>query len=92
MAHSNTESIPIYSITTILILLAPALFAASIYMVLGRLIVALDAEDLSPIRKKWMTKIFVIGDVIAFLSQAAGMLLCVLLSPSTRMLRVRNMY
>ncbi|KAM0123729.1 hypothetical protein ACHAQE_002703 [Botrytis cinerea] len=72
MAHSNTESIPIYSITTILILLAPALFAASIYMVLGRLIVALDAEDLSPIRKKWMTKIFVIGDVIAFLSQAAG--------------------
>ncbi|KAM0305859.1 hypothetical protein ACHAO8_011108 [Botrytis cinerea] len=72
MAHSNTESIPIYSITTILILLAPALFAASIYMVLGRLIVALDVEDLSPIRKKWMTKIFVIGDVIAFLSQAAG--------------------
>ncbi|KAF5868707.1 putative rta1 like protein [Botrytis fragariae] len=72
MAHSNKESIPIYSITTILILLAPALFAASIYMVLGRLIVALDAEDLSPIRKKWMTKVFVIGDVIAFLSQAAG--------------------
>ncbi|KAF7922879.1 uncharacterized protein EAE97_011043 [Botrytis byssoidea] len=72
MAHSNKESIPIYSITTILILLAPALFAASIYMVLGRLVVALDAEDLSPIRKKWMTKVFVIGDVIAFLSQAAG--------------------
>ncbi|TGO55644.1 hypothetical protein BOTNAR_0240g00010 [Botryotinia narcissicola] len=72
MAHSNKESILIYSITTILILLAPALFAASIYMVLGRLIVALDAEDLSPIRKKWMTKGFVIGDVIAFLSQAAG--------------------
>ncbi|KAF7945146.1 hypothetical protein EAE96_009925 [Botrytis aclada] len=72
MAHSNKKSVPIYSITTILILLAPALFAASIYMVLGRLVVALDAEDLSPIRKKWMTKVFVIGDVIAFLSQAAG--------------------
>ncbi|TGO86085.1 hypothetical protein BPOR_0337g00100 [Botrytis porri] len=72
MAHSNKQSIPIYSITTILILLAPALFAASIYMILGRLVVALDAEDMSPIRKKWMTKIFVIGDVIAFLSQAAG--------------------
>ncbi|TEY43682.1 hypothetical protein BOTCAL_0363g00030 [Botryotinia calthae] len=72
MAHSNKESIPIYSIITILILLAPALFAASIYMVLGRLIVALDAENLSPIRKRWITKVFVIGDVIAFLSQAAG--------------------
>ncbi|KAF7907882.1 hypothetical protein BELL_1538g00020 [Botrytis elliptica] len=72
MAHSNQQSIPIYSITTILILLAPALFAASIYMVLGRLVVALDAEDMSPIRKKWMTKVFVTGDVIAFLSQAAG--------------------
>lgn len=42
-------------------------------MVLGRLIVALDAESLSPIPKKWMTKVFVLGDVIAFLGQAAGM-------------------
>ncbi|EHK99928.1 putative protein RTM1 [Glarea lozoyensis 74030] len=72
MAHSDTESIPIYSIQTILILLAPALFAASIYMVLGRLIVSLGAEHLSPIRIKWLTKIFVIGDVVAFLGQAAG--------------------
>ncbi|KAM3084448.1 hypothetical protein ACMFMG_001448 [Clarireedia jacksonii] len=72
IAHSNKSSIPIYSIQTILILLGPALFAASIYMVLGRLIVALEAENLSPIPKKWMTKIFVTGDVIAFLGQAAG--------------------
>ncbi|PQE05519.1 RTA1 like protein [Rutstroemia sp. NJR-2017a BBW] len=72
VAHSNKKSIPVYSIQTILILLGPALFAASIYMILGRLVVALDAESMSPIPKKWMTKIFVTGDVIAFLSQAAG--------------------
>jgi hypothetical protein len=47
-------------------------------MILGRLIVALNAESMSPIPKKWMTKIFVTGDVIAFLSQAAGMLISVL--------------
>lgn len=71
-AHPNTKSVPIYSIQTILILLAPARFAASIYIVLGRLIVALGAERLSPIRVKWMTKIFVCGDVVAFLGQAVG--------------------
>ncbi|CAG7978002.1 unnamed protein product [Penicillium salamii] len=71
-AHSDTESVPIYSIQTILILLAPPLYAASIYMVLGRLIVHLGAESSSIVPLKWMTGIFVTGDVIAFIMQAAG--------------------
>lgn len=73
LAHSNMESVPIYSLQTILILLGPALFAASIYMVLGRFIVFVRAENMSMIPVKWMTKIFVLGDVIAFLGQAVGM-------------------
>lgn len=56
----------------ILILVAPALFAASIYMILGRLIRALHAEHLSLIPVKWVTRIFVTGDVIAFSLQAGG--------------------
>ncbi|KAL4940670.1 hypothetical protein BDV06DRAFT_230189 [Aspergillus oleicola] len=72
LAHNNKESVPIYSIQTILILLAPPLYAASIYMVLGRLIVFLHAERLSVVSVRWMTKIFVIGDVIGFVAQAAG--------------------
>ncbi|KAL2782548.1 RTA1 like protein [Aspergillus keveii] len=72
IAHDDKESIPIYSIQTILILLAPPLYAASIYMVLGRLVTFLHAERLSVVSVRWMTKIFVTGDVIAFLSQAAG--------------------
>ncbi|KAJ5693607.1 hypothetical protein N7536_004019 [Penicillium majusculum] len=73
VAHTNTKSVPIYVIQTILILLAPPLYAASIYMVLGRLILHLRAESYSLVPLKWMTSIFVTGDVIAFLMQAAGM-------------------
>ncbi|KAF7587790.1 hypothetical protein BBP40_006700 [Aspergillus hancockii] len=72
LAHNNKESVPIYSVQTILILLAPPLYAASIYMVLGRLVIFVRAENLSLVSVKWMTKIFVTGDVIAFLMQAAG--------------------
>ncbi|KAI8154286.1 hypothetical protein KHU50_010771 [Colletotrichum sp. SAR 10_65] len=54
------------------LLLGPALLAASIYMVLGRLIRFLEAEHLAFIRTKWLTKIFVLGDVISFVTQGAG--------------------
>ncbi|KAI9373390.1 RTA1 like protein-domain-containing protein [Aspergillus egyptiacus] len=56
----------------VLILLGPALFAASIYMLLGRIIRALNAGSISPIRPAWMTKIFVTGDVLSFLLQSGG--------------------
>lgn len=41
-------------------------------MILGRLIRALHAEHLSFIPVKWLTKIFVAGDVVAFTLQAGG--------------------
>ncbi|KAK8155238.1 hypothetical protein BKA80DRAFT_283080 [Phyllosticta citrichinensis] len=43
-----------------------------IYMILGRIILLTEAEPLSMMRKRWLTKFFVIGDVIAFLVQAMG--------------------
>ncbi|KAF7871628.1 hypothetical protein EAF04_003735 [Stromatinia cepivora] len=61
-----------YIMQSLLILLAPAFFAASIYMVLGRIIVLTDGEQYSVIRAKWLTKIFVTGDVLSFLMQSAG--------------------
>lgn len=61
-----------YSLQTILVLVAPALYAASIYMVLGRIILVTDGEAHAIIRKQWLTKIFVTGDVISFLMQGAG--------------------
>lgn len=62
----------LYIIETLLLLLGPALFAASIYMVLGRIIRLLDAEHLSWVPTKRLTKIFVSGDVLSFLTQCGG--------------------
>ncbi|EPS30730.1 hypothetical protein POX_b02267 [Penicillium oxalicum] len=61
-----------YIMQSALILIAPAFLAASIYMTLGRIIQMLDAEKLSLIRVRWLTKIFVGGDVLSFLMQASG--------------------
>ncbi|KAG9228598.1 RTA1 like protein-domain-containing protein [Amylocarpus encephaloides] len=61
-----------YSTQSLMLLLAPALFAASIYMVLGRIIRLTDGEQHSVIKAKWLTKIFVTGDAISFLAQSAG--------------------
>ncbi|KAK4182329.1 RTA1 like protein-domain-containing protein [Podospora australis] len=61
-----------FLVQTLLILLAPALLAASIYMVLGRLIRLLDAHEHAIVRVNWLTKIFVAGDVLSFLTQSAG--------------------
>jgi hypothetical protein len=57
---------------SLLLLVAPALYAASIYMVLGRIIRRLDAEEYAIIRTKWLTKVFVIGDVLSFFVQSGG--------------------
>jgi hypothetical protein len=43
-------------------------------MVLGRIISFLHGEHLSYIPVKWMTKVFVAGDVLSFILQAAGKL------------------
>ncbi|KAJ5740529.1 RTA1-domain-containing protein [Penicillium malachiteum] len=61
-----------YIIQSALILIAPAFLAASIYMTLGRIIEMLDGERCSMIKLKWLTKIFVFGDVLSFLMQASG--------------------
>ena len=72
LSAKNQWALGPYIIQSILLLVAPALFAASIYMTLGRIIVLLDAEQYSFIKKKWLTKIFVCGDVLSFLMQSGG--------------------
>ncbi|KAH6652743.1 RTA-like protein [Truncatella angustata] len=72
LGHDNTSSLALFVVQTLTILVAPALFAASIYMVLGRLIVLVRAEAQSPIRPNWLTKIFVGGDILSFLIQVIG--------------------
>ncbi|KAJ5758539.1 RTA-like protein [Penicillium odoratum] len=70
--QSPNWTITPYVVQSLLLLIAPAFFAASIYMILGRCIVATGHDSLFVIPVKWLTKIFVAGDVISFFAQCAG--------------------
>ncbi|KAG9252371.1 RTA1 like protein-domain-containing protein [Emericellopsis atlantica] len=72
VSKNKTDELIPYVIQSTFILVAPALFAASVYMSLGRIIRSIGAESLSIIPVKWLTKIFVCGDVISFMVQASG--------------------
>ncbi|KAL0935466.1 RTA1 domain protein [Colletotrichum truncatum] len=61
-----------YIIQNVLLLIAPALMAASIYMILGRIILLTDGEQHALIKRRWLTKIFVAGDVLSLLLQSSG--------------------
>ncbi|KAL1970553.1 hypothetical protein VTN77DRAFT_4197 [Rasamsonia byssochlamydoides] len=61
-----------YIMQSLLLLVAPALFSASIYIVLGRIILLVDGEQYALIPLKWLTKVFVCGDVLSFGLQCAG--------------------
>ncbi|KAF4809793.1 Protein RTA1 [Colletotrichum tropicale] len=61
-----------YIIQALLLLLGPPFYAASIYMVFGRLVMLLDAEKHSLIRRKWLTKFFLLGDILSIFGQAIG--------------------
>lgn len=64
-----------YIAQSLMLLLAPAFFAASIYMILGRIIRLLNGASSSLVRPSWLTKIFVTGDVLSFFIQSGGTLL-----------------
>lgn len=72
MSSSDVTSLGPYIIQSVLLLVAPALFAANLYMSLGRLIVRLECQRFSIIPLKYLTKIFVVGDVVSFLMQSGG--------------------
>ncbi|CAK7221264.1 hypothetical protein SCUCBS95973_004435 [Sporothrix curviconia] len=61
-----------YILQSLTLLLGPTLLAASIYMTLGRFIRHLQADQYSPIRTTWLTKVFVLGDVLSFFVQSGG--------------------
>ncbi|KAK5124919.1 hypothetical protein LTR85_001109 [Meristemomyces frigidus] len=61
-----------YVMQSLLLLVAPALFAASIYMELSRIVLMVGGDKALFIRRTWLTKIFVIGDVVSFLAQCGG--------------------
>ncbi|KAJ5626423.1 hypothetical protein N7528_003850 [Penicillium herquei] len=71
--ESPNYSVMPYALQSLFILLAPSLFAASIYMILGRIIRLVDGDCNSLIRATRLTKIFVCGDVLSFLIQSGAL-------------------
>jgi hypothetical protein len=61
-----------YIIQSFFPLVAPALFAATIYMTLGRIMRSVRGEHHSIIKITRLTKVFVCGDVAAFLIQGGS--------------------
>ncbi|KAL2862602.1 RTA1 domain-containing protein [Aspergillus lucknowensis] len=69
--NKTSELIP-YIIQSTFILLGPVLFAASVYMVLARMIRSVGGEKYSLIRITWVTQTFVAGDILSFVVQGSG--------------------
>ncbi|KAJ5749172.1 uncharacterized protein N7511_010868 [Penicillium nucicola] len=78
VAHNNTTTMGPYIVASIFLLLSPTLFAATIYMTLGRVIRRVQGEHLSPIRVSRLTKTFVWGDVLSFVVQGNSSSLSIL--------------
>ena len=72
ISHSSPQSLTPFIISSILALVAPALFAATIYMTLGRIMRLLHAEHHSLIHVQRLTKTFVLFDVLSFFMQSGG--------------------
>ncbi|KAK4188641.1 RTA1 like protein-domain-containing protein [Podospora australis] len=73
IARPRTNSLPIYLIQAIFLLLPAVLLAASLYMVYSRIIRALPNSDrFSLISARWTTRVFVIGDFMTLNVQSTG--------------------
>ncbi|OCH89394.1 RTA1-like protein [Obba rivulosa] len=70
--HSNPDSIGIYIVHQMLIVLSPCAFIATEYMVLGRLASYLDCGRHLFISPRKIARVFVISDIVTFLIQGAG--------------------
>ncbi|KAH8725632.1 RTA1 like protein-domain-containing protein [Phaeosphaeriaceae sp. PMI808] len=72
ISHNDLWALGPYIMQSLLILIAPALLAASIYIILGRIISLVDGQRYLLVPQRWLTKVFVAGDVLSFMLQGAG--------------------
>jgi len=80
----NNYTLGPYIGQSVLLLVAPALFAASIYMSLGRIVELVDGDKFLFVRRRWLTSVFVLGDILSFLMQGSGGGLMSSSSPDSR--------
>lgn len=72
LSARNPDSLVPYICQSTLIILPPSLYAATIYMTYGRIVMFVDQPQLSIVAPRKVTKVFVWGDTSAFLLQLSG--------------------
>ena len=75
MASDESAKAGPFIMQNVLLLSATPFLAATVYMSLGRIITALDAQRDSVISIRWMTKLYVLVDIGCIASQFAGSIL-----------------
>ncbi|CUS25175.1 LAQU0S30e00254g1_1 [Lachancea quebecensis] len=68
----NQDRILPFIIQSVFVLISPALFAASIYMIFGAMLTLLECSSLSIVPARYNTTFFVCGDIFSFLLQCGG--------------------
>lgn len=88
-AREHTNSLAVYLVQSVFLLLPAVLLAASLYMVYSRVIRALppDSDRFSLISARWTTRVFVVGDFMTLNVQGTG---AGLLGKSARMTEIGN--
>lgn len=70
--YAEENTLGPYIVETIFILIAPIFYAASIYSLLGKLIIYVGAESMIPIKPSKITCIFLSSDILALIMQVTG--------------------
>ncbi|KAK3208878.1 hypothetical protein GRF29_69g24093 [Pseudopithomyces chartarum] len=71
-SHYDNQAWAPFIIQGTLLLIGPLFFAATIYMMLGQTILLAGGEQVSVIRPKWYTRIFVGADIFTLVLQGLG--------------------
>lgn len=72
MAATEPTKLGPWIMQNLLLLASPPFIAATIYMTFGQVCRALDANKLAVINPRWLTKIYVLIDIVCIISQFAG--------------------
>ncbi|WVQ70919.1 hypothetical protein IAR50_000444 [Cryptococcus sp. DSM 104548] len=71
--RQNVHRIFTYAIANLLVILPPCAFLAADYVLLGRLVVYLDAGHcIRPLNARLVSRVFILSDVVTFFIQAGG--------------------
>ncbi|KAK9459485.1 RTA1 like protein-domain-containing protein [Lipomyces oligophaga] len=71
-SHNDVRKTMPFIIQNLLVLASPPMLAATIYMSLRRIARALKSQQLLLIGARWLTKLFVLVDLVCFVTQVAG--------------------